>query len=95
MASWISPQTLWMRWCSSNNVIITALDKQEPVKTKLVRDTHHQPWLIKKSKQKSSYDIRKKGNGYENSLNIHGGLSTINVDMSQTCSKQHNEIISR
>ena len=28
-----------------NNVIITALDKQVPVKTKLVRDTHHQPWF--------------------------------------------------
>ena len=33
---------------------------------------------MKKSKQKSSYNVRKKGNGYENSLNIHGGPSTIN-----------------
>ena len=33
-----------------NNVIITALDKQVPVKTKLVRDTHHQPWFNEKIK---------------------------------------------
>ena len=66
-----------------NNVIITALDKQVPVKTKLVRDTHHQPWFDEKIKTESSYNVRKKGNGYENSLNICGGLSTINIDMSQ------------
>ena len=33
-----------------NNVIITAWDKQVPVKTKLVRDTHHQPWFDEKIK---------------------------------------------
>ena len=42
------------------------------------------PGLMKKSKWKSSYDVREKGNGYKNSLNIHGGLSTINIDMFQT-----------
>ena len=67
-----------------NNVITTALDKQAPIKTKLVKDTHHQPWFDEKLKQKSSYNKRKKGNGCENSLNIHGGLSTTNLDMSQT-----------
>ena len=33
-----------------NNMIITALDKQVPVKTKLVRDTHDQPWFNEKIK---------------------------------------------
>ena len=33
-----------------NNVIITALDKQVPVKTKLDRDAHHQPWFDEKIK---------------------------------------------
>ena len=33
-----------------NDVITAALDKQVPVKTKLVRDTHHQPWFDEKIK---------------------------------------------
>ena len=34
-----------------NDTIITALDKQIPEKTKLVRDTHHQPWFDDKIKK--------------------------------------------
>ena len=34
-----------------NDTIITALDKQIPEKTKLVRDTHHQPWFNDKIKK--------------------------------------------
>ena len=48
-----------------------------------------------KSKKKSFYDIRKKGMGCKISQNTHGGLSTINIDMSLTSSCQHNKIISK
>ena len=45
-----SPNTMDEMVHQYNNVIITALDKQVPVKTKLVRDTHHQPWFDEKIK---------------------------------------------
>ena len=48
-----------------------------------------------KSIKKSFYDIREKGIGCEISQNTHGGLSTINIDMSLTSSRQHNKIISK
>ena len=47
-----SPNTMDDMVHQYNNVIITALDKQVPVKTKLVRDTHHQPWFNEKIKTK-------------------------------------------
>ena len=34
-----------------NDMIIMALDKQIPEKTKLIRDTHHQPWFDDKIKK--------------------------------------------
>ena len=45
-----SPNTMdeMVHWY--NNVIITVLDKLVPVKMKLVRDTHHQPWFDEKIK---------------------------------------------
>ena len=70
-----------------NDTIVTALDKQIPEKTKLVRDTHHNPGLMIKSKKKSFYNVREKGIGCEISQNTHGGLSTINIDMSLTSSR--------
>ena len=48
-----------------------------------------------KSKKKPFYDVREKGIGCEISWNTHGGLSTINVDMSLTSARQHNKIISK
>ena len=48
-----------------------------------------------KSKKKSFYNVREKGIGCEISQNTHGGLSTINIDMFLTSSRQHNKIISK
>ena len=48
-----------------------------------------------KLKKKSFYGIREKGIGYKISQNTRGGLSTINIDMSLTSSRQHNKIISK
>ena len=45
-----SPNTMDEMVHQYNNVITTALDKQAPIKTKLVRDTHHQPWIDEKIK---------------------------------------------
>ena len=79
-----------------NDMIITALDNQIPEKTKLVRDTHHQPWFDDKIKKKKSFNnIREKGIGCKISQDTHGGLSTINVYMSLTSSRQHNKITSK
>ena len=46
-----SPSTMDDMMQLYNDMIITALDKQVPEKTKLVRDTHHQPWFDDKIKK--------------------------------------------
>ena len=46
-----SPSTMDDMVQQYNDTIITALDKQIPEKTKLVRDTHHQPWFDDKIKK--------------------------------------------
>ena len=48
-----SPSTMDDMVQQYNYTIITALDKQISEKTKLVRDTHHQPWFDDKIKKRN------------------------------------------